>query len=48
MAKPRRPDVFPPDRSLQARMLLVLLMGLAFDAALIAAVRQSGWIAPPT
>jgi len=55
MAKPRRTDVFPPERSLQARMLLVLLLGLAFDAALIAAIvlyatgstnKNGRWVVP--
>jgi heat shock protein HtpX len=55
MTKPRRKDVFPPDRSLQARMLLVLLLGLAFDAALIAAIalyatsgtsKDGRWVVP--
>jgi len=55
MAKPQRKDVFPPDRSLQARMLLVLLLGLAFDAALIAAIvlyvtsgtsKDGRWVVP--
>lgn len=37
MRKPAQ-DVFPPDRALQLRMLLVTVLGLAFDAGLVAAM----------